>query len=95
MADRAIHISEEEAARDFAGLMNRVRAGAEVVIESESGKLPVAVLRPAEPHVRLLSESLRLAKEHASTATLDGDFARDLEAAINSHREPLEPPEWD
>ena len=95
MADRAIHISEEEAARDFAGLMNRVRAGAEVVIESESGKLPVAVLRPAEPHVRLLSESLRLAKEHASTATLDGDFARDLEAAVNSHREPLEPPEWD
>lgn len=95
MADRAIHISEEEAARDFAGLMNRVRAGAEVVIESESGKLPVAVLRPAEPQVRLLSESLRLAKEHASTATLDGDFARDLEAAVNSHREPLEPPEWD
>jgi prevent-host-death family protein len=95
MADRAIHISEEEAARDFAGLMNRVRAGAEVVIESESGKLPVAVLRPAEPHVRLLSESLRLAKEHASTATLDGDFARDLEAAVNSHREPLNPPAWD
>jgi antitoxin (DNA-binding transcriptional repressor) of toxin-antitoxin stability system len=95
MADRAIHISEEEAARDFAGLMNHVRAGAEVVIESEGGKLPVAVLRPAEPHVRLLSESLRLAKEHASTATLDGDFARDLEAAVNSHREPLEPPEWD
>jgi prevent-host-death family protein len=95
MADRAIHISEEEAARDFAGLMNRVRAGAEVVIESEGGKLPVAVLRPAEPHVRLLSESLRLAKEHASPATLDGDFARDLEAAVNSHREPLEPPAWD
>jgi prevent-host-death family protein len=95
MADRAIHISEEEAARDFAGLMNHVRAGAEVVIESESGKLPVAVLRPAEPHVRLLSESLRLAKEHASPATLDGDFARDLEAAVNSHREPLEPPAWD
>jgi len=53
------------------------------------------VLRPAEPHVRLLSESLRLAKEHASTATLDGAFARDLEAAINSHREPLNPPAWD
>jgi len=95
MADPVIHISEEEAARDFAGLMARVRAGTEVVIESESGKLPVAVVRPAEPHVRLLSESLRLAKEHASTATLDGDFARDLEAAINSRREPLDPPAWD
>jgi hypothetical protein len=55
----------------------------------------VAVVRPAEPHVRLLSESLRLAKEHASSATLDGDFARDLEEAINSHREPLNPPAWE
>ena len=93
MADRVIHISEAEAASDFAGVLARVREGAEVVIES--GKLPVAVVRPAEPHVRLLSESLRLAKEHASTATLDEDFARDLEAAINSHREPLNPPAWD
>jgi antitoxin (DNA-binding transcriptional repressor) of toxin-antitoxin stability system len=93
MADRVIHISEAEAASNFAGVLARIREGVEVVIES--GKLPVAVLRPAEPHVRLLSESLRLAKEHASTATLDGDFARDLEAAINSHREPLNPPAWD
>ena len=93
MADHVVHISEEEAARDFAGVLARVRAGMEVVIES--GKLPMAVVRPAEPSVRLLSESLRLAQEHASTATLDGDFARDLEAAINSHREPLHPPAWD
>ena len=93
MADHVIHISEEEAARDFAGVLARVRAGIEVVIES--GKLPMAVVRPAEPGVRLLSESLRLAKEHASTATLDGDFASDLEAGVNSHREPLHPPAWD
>ncbi len=93
MADRVIHISETEAANDFARLLERVRAGAEVVIESD--KLPVAVVRPAEPYVRRLSESLRLAREHASTTTLDGDFARDLEAAIQSHREPLNSPEWD
>jgi antitoxin (DNA-binding transcriptional repressor) of toxin-antitoxin stability system len=93
MADRVIHMSEAEAASNFAGVLARVRAGAEVVIESD--KLPVAVVRPAEPHVRLLSESLRLAKEHASTATMDEDFARDVEAAINSHREPLNPPTWD
>ena len=93
MADRVIHISEAEAASNFADVLARVRAGAEVVIES--GKLPVAVVRPAEPYVRLLSESLRLAREHASTATLDEDFARDVEAAINSHREPLNPPTWD
>ncbi len=55
----------------------------------------MTMVRHAEPHVRLLSESLRLAKEHASTATLDGDFARDVEEAINSHCEPLNPPAWD
>lgn len=93
MADHVIHISEAEAARDFGKLLERVRAGAEVVIES--GSLPVAVVRPAEPHIRLLSESLRLAREHASTATMDADFARDVEAVIESHREPLNPPTWD
>ena len=93
MAKNIIHISEAEAARDFAGVLARVRAGAEIVIGDDAR--PVAVVRPAEPHVRLLSESLRLAKEHASTATLDEDFARDLEEAINSHREPLNPPAWE
>jgi antitoxin (DNA-binding transcriptional repressor) of toxin-antitoxin stability system len=93
MADHVIHISEAEAASDFGKLLERVRAGAEVVIESD--KLPIAVVRPAEPHVRLLSESLRLAREHASTATMDADFARDVEAAIASHREPLNPLAWD
>ena len=62
MADRAIHISETEAASNLAEVL--ARAGAEVVIES--GTLPVAVVRLAEPNVRLLSQSLRLAKEHAS-----------------------------
>ncbi|MFZ0641076.1 MAG: hypothetical protein WAM59_15390 [Candidatus Acidiferrales bacterium] len=56
---------------------------------------PVAVVRPAESHLRLLSESLRLAREHGSTATLDPDFAKDVEAAVASHREPLNPPAWD
>ncbi len=43
------------------------------------------VLRSAEPHPhpgRLLSESIALAEAHGSTATLDGDFARDLEEII-------------
>ena len=93
MAKDVIHISEAEAANDFATLLARVRAGAEVVIEN--GARPVAIVRPAEPYVRLLSESLRLAKEHGSTATLDPDFAKDVEAAIESHREPLSPPAWD
>jgi antitoxin (DNA-binding transcriptional repressor) of toxin-antitoxin stability system len=94
MADRVIHVSEEEAVKDFATLLARVRAGAEVVIEHDSH--PVAMLKPigARPG-RLLSESIALAEAHGSTVTLDGDFAADLEAVINSHREPLNPPAWD
>ncbi len=87
MAQPVIHVSEEEAAKDFPALLVRVRAGAEVVIEHDSR--PVAVVHPAEPSVRLLSESLRLAREHGSTATLDAGFAKDVEAVIESHREPL------
>lgn len=93
MAKHVIHISEKEAADDFASLMERVRSGSEVVIEENAR--PVAVVRPAEPYVRLLSESLRLAREHRSSATLDDGFSKDVEAAIESHREPLNPPVWD
>ena len=55
MAKDVIHISEAEAASDFAALMTRVRAGAEVVIEN--GERPVAVLHAAEPVRRSISES--------------------------------------
>jgi antitoxin (DNA-binding transcriptional repressor) of toxin-antitoxin stability system len=86
-----IHISEADAYRDFAALLARVRAGAEVIIEDAAS--PAVVLRAAaERPLRRLSEFLRLAKEHGSTVTLDGGFARDLEAVVNSHPEPLENP---
>lgn len=93
MLRNVIHVSEAEAASDFGSVLDRVRAGAVVVIEHNAR--PVAVVRPAEPYVRRLSESLRLAHEHGSTVTLDSDFAKDVEAAVASHREPLSPPEWD
>jgi len=93
MAKDVIHVSEAEAASNFASLLARVRGGAEVVIQNDME--PVAVMRSANPHIRLLSESLRLAREHGSTATLDEDFAKDVEAAVESHREPLNPPPWD
>lgn len=94
MAKDVIHISDAEAASDFASLLDRVRRGAEIVIEHDAR--PVAVVRSAEPHPgRLLSESIALAEAHGSTVTLDGEFGRDLEEVINSHREPLNPPAWD
>ena len=93
MPKKVIHVSEADATNDFATILKRVRAGAEVVIEHESH--PVAVVRGTERHLRLLFESLRLTKKHGSTATLDGAFERDLEAIVNSRRGALNPPAWD
>ena len=87
-----IHISATEAARDFAGLLARVRAGAEVVIED--GPLTVAVLHAPTPPRRSIEECIALWPED-SPATIDEDFARDVEEAVAAHREPLNPPAWD
>ncbi len=92
MANHVIHISEAEAASDFAALLARVRAGAEVVIES--GKLPAAVIHAPTPPRRTISECIALLPED-STAVMDADFAKDVEAAVESHREPLKPSPWD
>ena len=92
MADHVIHVSEAEAASNFASLLARVRAGAQVVIES--GNLAVAVIHAPAPARRTISESMALLPED-STAVMDADFAKDVEAAIESHREPLSPPSWD
>ncbi len=64
--DQVIRISETEATRNFVGVLARVRAGAEVVIESNARA--VAVARPAgeEFQPRLLSESIALAYTHAA-----------------------------
>ena len=85
MADHVVHISEAEAVRDFAGLLARVRAGAEVVIES--GKLPVAVILSPVPPRRSIAECIALLPD-GSTATIDADFAKDVEAAVETHRLP-------
>ena len=92
-----IHISEAEAARDFAGLMARVRAGAEIVIEKEAS--PAVVLRVAvEPRGRLLSESIALAEAHANEMgfepVMDPEFAADLEEIVRN-RKPRDTSAWD
>jgi len=98
MADHVVHISEAEALSNFADVLARVRAGAEVVIEKDARA--VAVVRPAgdEFRPRLLSESIALAKKHAEELgyepRMDPDFAADLEEIIKSRR-PWNPPAWE
>ena len=88
-----IHISRSQAASDFDGLLALAARGDEVFIEAN--ERVVARLLPVDaPRPRLLSESLRILRQRGSTVTLDGDFGRDLEAVIQSHPEPLNPPAW-
>jgi len=92
MAKDVIHISDLEAASNFAALLAKVRAGAEVIIERNAQ--PVAVLGAPVPVRRTIAECMALLPQD-SAATIDADFAKDVEAAIESHREPLEPPAWE
>jgi antitoxin (DNA-binding transcriptional repressor) of toxin-antitoxin stability system len=72
--------------------MAYVRAGTEVVIEN--GACPVAVLHPPAPPRRTIEECIALLPAD-SAATVDGDFASDVRAAVAAHPEPLNPPAWD
>jgi antitoxin (DNA-binding transcriptional repressor) of toxin-antitoxin stability system len=92
-----VYIPETEAARDLPGLLARVRAGEEIVIEKDFS--PAVVLRMAvEPRGRLLSESIALAEAHAKELgyepVMDPEFAADLEEIIRN-RKPRDTSAWD
>ena len=91
-----IHISEAEAARDFAGVLARVRDGAEVVIESNHRA--VAVIKSPELPRRSASESIALdevyTKQLGYVPVIDPDFAADLEEIIRN-RKPADRSAWD
>ena len=87
-----VHMTESEVAEDFGAALEKVRHGIEVIVERESQ--PVAVLKPPEPVLRKISECIAILDPN-STATIDQEWAADVAAAVEAHREPLEPPDWD
>ena len=87
-----IRITEAELARDAHAVLAKVQAGVEVIVEQDHR--PVAVIKAPQGPGRKISECIALLPA-GSTATIDPDFAKDVEAAIEAHREPLEPPAWD
>ena len=92
MGSRVLHISEADLVRDVRTILQRVQTGAEIVVERDAQ--PVAVIRAAAPVRRKISECIAMLPAD-STATIDPDFAKDVDAAIAAHREALEPPQWD
>jgi prevent-host-death family protein len=87
-----VQMTEAELARDIASVLDRVRSGTEVVIERNAQ--PVAVLLPAQLKRRKLSEIVASLSQQ-STATIDPDFAADVQDFIDRRRDPLSPPKWD
>jgi hypothetical protein len=91
-----IHISEAEAASDFAGLMSRLRSGVEIVIDAAPHAVKMSIL--PERSGRLLSESIALAESHATEMgeepVMDADFAADMEEIIRN-RKPRDTSAWD
>lgn len=96
MEPQVLHVSEADAVRDMASILQLVQAGTEVVIERDAQ--PVAVVRAPALVRRTISECIALAKAHeeetGTAPTLDPDFAGDVEEIVRN-RKPWNPPTWD
>src|SRR5450759_551864 len=92
-----VRITEAELARDIHAVLAKVQEGVEVIVEHEHR--PVAVIRTPQGPGRKISECIAVAKafeEKLGDAPVpDPDFVKDVPAAIDAHREPLNPPSWD
>jgi antitoxin (DNA-binding transcriptional repressor) of toxin-antitoxin stability system len=87
-----LHVTEAELAKDLAGVLRRVEEGVEIVVERDTH--PVAVIRAAASSHRKISECIALLPPD-SGARIDREFAKDVLAAVESHRGALDPPSWD
>jgi hypothetical protein len=88
-----VHISEEEAARDFAAVMQHIRSGDEVRLNCKDGmEAVVRMTRSNEPvkaaDIDEVIERLKRRKEEQSLAVLDAEF----EAAVQEARQPYNTP---
>jgi antitoxin (DNA-binding transcriptional repressor) of toxin-antitoxin stability system len=92
-----VRITEAELARDLHDVLAKVRDGAEVIVEQDHR--PVAVIKTPQGPGRKISECIALAKAYEAklgyAPAPDADFGKDVQAAIEAHREPLSPPAWD
>jgi antitoxin (DNA-binding transcriptional repressor) of toxin-antitoxin stability system len=91
-----VHISDADAVRDLAGIMARVSAGEEIVIDN--GTLTVAMVPSAIPSRRSISECIARARKHEEESgeapVLDPDFAADMKEIVEN-RKPWNPPAWE
>jgi hypothetical protein len=88
-----IHIPEEEAAKDLAGLMKKAALGDEILIE---GSMANFRLVPDKPVLRTGAEILkRLAAMPGPPAVMDPDFANDIRSFRERHAGESLGDKWD
>ena len=92
-----VRITEAELARDIHAVLAQVQEGVEVIVEQRHR--PVAVIKTPQVPDRKIAECIALAKAYEEklgyAPAPDPDFAKDVQAAIDAHREPFDPPAWD
>jgi len=95
MEPRILRVSEADAVRDLAAILERVQTGTEAVIERNAQ--PLAIIRAAAPEHRTISECIALAEAREGASgeppALDPDFAADVDAIVRN-RKPWNPPPW-
>ncbi len=74
-----------EVTKNFAAILEKLRQGAEVVVEQDLR--PVAVISPVKGPRRPIDECIALAKAHGSGGILDEGFAQDLNEIIAERRD--------
>lgn len=88
-----LHMTEAEVARDLHAVLERVRQGAEIVVEQ--GSQPVALIKAPPVKGRKISEVIAALETSGANAVIDESFARDVEEAVKALRQPWNPPSWD
>ena len=88
-----VHMTEAELVNNIADVIRQVRQGSEIVVEQ--GNRAVAVITPAKPAGRMISEVLADLKARGACAVMDDDFAGDIEEGIRARRQSWKPPSWD
>jgi len=92
-----VRITESELAGDTHAVLEKVQAGVEVVVEQDNR--PVAVIKMPAGLGRKISQCIALARAYEDklgyAPVPDPGFAHDVQAAIDAHREPLNPPSSD
>ena len=79
-----VHMTEAEVTKNFAAVLEKLRPGAEVVVEQDHS--PVAIISPLKGPGRPIDECIALTKAHGSGATLE---------EIIAERKPLDAAVWD